>query len=253
MTGAISLAGMAALRGGAGLVTLAVPDCCLDVAAGFEPSYMTTGLPCDPQGRFAAEARDPLVQLASAATCVALGPGLGRSDATTRIVDHLYRTLTCPIVLDADGLNALADGSGRLPPAAGKRILTPHPGEFRRLVGNADQASMTEQARQLAANHRAVVVLKGHRTLITDGAHSWNNPSGNPGMATGGSGDILTGVITALVCQGLPAVDAARLGVYVHGRAGDLAADDLGQIGMLARDLVAHLPAALQEVESDPA
>jgi ADP-dependent NAD(P)H-hydrate dehydratase len=248
MAGAAALAGMSALRSGAGLVRVAVPDVCQDVVAAFEPSYMVVGLPSDADGRIALAARAKIVELAASATVVALGPGLGRSEELDELVGWLYANLEKPMVVDADGLNALA-ATGDLPreaPAA--RILTPHPGEFARLPGGRKVSGAERQpaAIDLAAQCGAIVVLKGHETCVTDGRRSWVNATGNPGMATGGTGDVLTGVITALACQGLEPYDAARLGVHVHGLAGDLAAKDLGQVSLIASDLVRHLPAAFR-------
>ncbi len=252
MSGAIALAGMAALRGGAGLVTLAVPKACLDTVAAFEPSYMTTPLVCDESGCLRSEAVEDLLRLASVADGIACGPGLSRSPQLTGLVARLYEAVPRSLVLDADGLNALAAlGMPESVPTA-PRILTPHPGEFARLVGNPEtrvpREELCDQAIGIAARYDWVLVLKGHRTLVTDGRRVTYNTSGNPGMATGGSGDVLTGVITALVCQGLPAFEAAQLGVYVHGLAGDLAADDLGQVSLIARDLVAYLPRAFRRL-----
>ncbi len=248
MSGAIGLAGIAALRGGAGLVTLAVPDACLDVVASFEPSYMTTPLPSDDAGRIAFAAMEVITQLSAGATCLACGPGLGRSDELTELVGGLYETATQPIVFDADALNALSSRSAGLSSPGGPRILTPHPGEFRRLIGDEASELSTESLRdsaiQAAGKHNVVMVLKGHHTLITDGDRITYNTTGNPGMATGGSGDVLTGLVTALVCQGLPPFEAAQLGVHIHGLAGDLATEKLGQISMIASDLADHLPEA---------
>jgi ADP-dependent NAD(P)H-hydrate dehydratase len=249
MTGAVALAGMAALRGGAGLVRLAVPDACVDTVAGFEPSYMTLGLPGDAGGRLAGAAFDAIVPLADGATVVACGPGLGRSLELDHLVGRLYQEVRRPMVVDADGLNALSTDADALNQPGGPRILTPHPGEFARLIGKKlDAQDRQSAAVELAARCRAVVVLKGHRTLITDGTRQAINTTGNPGMATGGTGDVLTGLITALWCQGLDAFDAARLGVYLHGLAGDLAAEELGQVSLIASDLVRFLPAALRRI-----
>jgi len=254
MSGAIALAGIAALRGGAGLVRLAVPDVCLDVVASFEPSYMTASLPSDNAGRIALAAKEVIAQLSADATCLACGPGLGRSDELTELVGWFYETATQPIVFDADALNALSSRDHGLPSAGGPRILTPHPGEFRRLTGDEDSESSIESLRdraiRMAGEHGVVMVLKGHRTLITDGNRVTYNTTGNPGMATGGSGDVLTGLITALVCQGLPPFEAAQLGVHLHGLAGDLAAEKLGQTSMIARDLADHLPEAFRRLDT---
>jgi ADP-dependent NAD(P)H-hydrate dehydratase len=251
MAGAIALSGMASLRSGAGLVKLATPAVCQPIVAAFEPSIMTIGLPGDSQGRIAGSARAMIAEAAAEATTVACGPGLGRSHELVELVGWLYQALKQPLVVDADGLNALAQQPDVLSKAGGPRILTPHPGEFARLVGleTIQPNERESRARELAVRTGAIVVLKGHRTVITDGKQLSLNPTGNPGMATGGTGDVLTGVITALVCQRLPPYDAARLGAYVHGLAGDLAAADFGQISLMASDLIAYLPKAWQQVQ----
>jgi len=252
MTGAISMAGMAALRSGSGLVTLGVPEVCLDVVAGFAPAYMTHPLSCDSQGRLTVAAREQIASLVNGADCVAVGPGIGRSAQLTALVAWMFQVLPGPMVVDADALYALAQRSEPLEDPGGPRVVTPHPGEFARLLGEetSDRDKMEMRAGQLAALHRVVVVLKGHRTLVTDGRQSSHNSTGNPGMATAGSGDVLTGVITALIGQGLEPFDAARLGVYVHGLAGDLAAARLGQVSMISSDLLDSLPQAFQQIES---
>ena len=248
MSGAVALAGMAALRGGAGLVRLAVPDVCLAGVAGFEPSYMTAPLPSDPAGRIALAARGRIVELATAATVVACGPGIGRSLGLDVLVTWLYVNLSKPMVVDADGLNALAARPEVLSRPGGPRILTPHPGEFARLLGTDRVSAENREAAavDLARRCGVVVVQKAHTTYITDGRDCAINTIGNPGMSTGGSGDVLTGLITALACQGLSPLDAARLGVHLHGLAGDLAADQLGQESLMASDLIRFLPEAFK-------
>ncbi|HLA84712.1 MAG TPA: NAD(P)H-hydrate dehydratase [Thermoguttaceae bacterium] len=264
MSGAAALAGMAALRGGAGLVRLAVPDACLDVVAAHEPSYMTIPLPSTADGQIADGAREVIDRWLPSATCVAVGPGLGRGGQLDALVAGLYRDVPQPMVVDADALNALATQPDVLPDHAGPRILTPHPGEFARLIG-AEKGDrhllckapsgplpangtypLFQQAVELAERCRVVMVLKGHHTCITDGRKTYLNTTGNPGMATGGSGDVLTGLVTALVCQGLAPRDAARLGVHLHGLAGDLAAEALGEVSMIAGDLIRFLPEAMK-------
>jgi NAD(P)H-hydrate epimerase len=218
MSGAISLAGKAALRSGAGLVTLAVPRTIQDVVAAFEPSYMTRGL-AEAEGHIAASAAEELIVLSQNATALALGPGLGRAAATMSFVDRLYREIKKPMVVDADGLFALAEHADAFARPEGPRVVTPHPGEFARLTAEPyDAARRSEAAAELArrdVTKNTVVVLKGHRTVVTDGWRVSVNQTGNPGMATGGSGDVLSGIITGLLCQGLPPFDAARLGVHV--------------------------------------
>jgi ADP-dependent NAD(P)H-hydrate dehydratase len=254
MAGAISLAGMACLRSGAGLVRLAVANHTLPLVAAHDPCYMTTALSCDETGEFAMPAViDELLPITENATCVAIGPGLGQSETRTRIVQHLYERLTQPLVVDADGLNALAETAqrnGQPPRHPGPRILTPHPGEFSRLA-NRKFESRDEQiaiAKKFAKEWNVVLVLKGQHTLITNGERHELNQTGNPGMATGGSGDVLTGIITALVCQQLSPFDAAVLGCHVHGLAGDLAAAEVGQVSLIATDLIKFLPAAFQSL-----
>lgn len=256
--GAIGLAGMAALRGGAGLVRLAIPDPCLEVVASYEPSYMTCPLPADELGRIAGSAHARLLELTAGTTCLGCGPGLGRSVELDGLVAALYAEASMPAVFDADALNALATRPAALARHAGPRVLTPHPGEFARLSGApaSDPDAQARAAAELARSIGIVVVLKGHRTLVADPADTWRNTTGNPGMATGGSGDVLTGLIAALIGQTREwgqMRDAVRLAVYVHGLAGDLAARELGQTAMIARDLIRFLPAALRHVETTSA
>jgi len=214
---------------------------------------MTTPLPCDAHGRIAATARSAIERLAASATCLACGPGVGRSTELVALLDWMWRSLPGTIVVDADGLNNLCDTRGGLDDPAGPRIITPHPGEFGRLVD--DTALTREQAvalaTQLAALNGIVVVLKGHQTVTTDGREQFVNATGNPGMATGGAGDVLTGLIAALVCQGLAPLRAARLAVHLHGLAGDLAAAELGQVSLIARDLVDYLPRAFARLPAE--
>ena len=242
---------MAALRGGAGLVRLAVPETCLDTVARFEPSYMTSPLMADAGGSILGGARCQIERLSAAATAVALGPGLGRSFDLDAFVPDLYQRIEKPMVVDADALNALADSPEAFSSPGAPRILTPHPGEFAKLYGEMPHTDEQRAAATagLARRVRAVVVLKGHRTSISDGITTFLNTTGNPGMATGGSGDVLTGLLTALLCQGLSPLDAARLGAYLHGLAGDLAAERLGQVSMIARDLVDFLPEAIKAAQ----
>lgn len=249
MAGAVAMSGMAALRGGAGLVRLAVPLVCQDVVAAFEPSYMTLGLPADAAGRINLAGRDLLAEQLEKATAIGCGPGLGRSAELDELVEWLYCEAKSPGVFDADALNALATRPEALRHPGGPRILTPHPGEFQRLIGAATRLprdDLERQAVRLAAEAGVVVLLKGHRTLVTDGQQQAHNVTGNPGMATGGAGDILTGLATALLCQRMAPFDAARLAAHLHGLAGDLAAQEQGQISLIASDLLRWLPAAFQ-------
>jgi NAD(P)H-hydrate epimerase len=254
MAGAISLAGKAALRSGAGLVRLAVPEGCMATVASFEPSYMTLGVAEDEDGMMTMQAVDALTEAAEEATVIGIGPGIGRTEETVDLVARLYATVARPMIVDADALFALSHRSLAAGAPAGPRLLTPHPGEFKRLAHIEKELSRDEleaEARRLAIFMQAVVVLKGHHTLATDGVQVAHNQTGNPGMATGGSGDVLTGVITALVGQGLAPFEAATLGVHVHGLAGDLAAAELGQVSMIASDLLQFLPPAFKSVAGD--
>jgi ADP-dependent NAD(P)H-hydrate dehydratase len=246
MAGAPCLCGDAALRSGAGLVKIATAAACQPTVASFEPSFMTVALVADTQGRIAAAARDQIEEAALEATVVGCGPGLGRSAELVELVGWLYRHVQRPIVFDADALNALAAQKSILAQPGGPRIFTPHPGEFARLLGR-DTIPVEQReslASEFARQNSVVLLLKGHRTVITDGQQTALNTTGNPGMATGGTGDVLTGIITALVGQHLSAFDAARLGAYVHGLAGDLAAERLGQVSMMSSDLLDDLPVA---------
>jgi ADP-dependent NAD(P)H-hydrate dehydratase len=250
MSGAAGLAGMAALRGGAGLVRVAVPDVCLETVAGFEPCYTTIPLPCDESGLLTTAVLPILREEVKKATAIALGPGLGRSAEVEKLVGILYREIDKPMVVDADGLTGLAmQPDALLSPPVGPRVLTPHLGEFFRLLHKKLEEGAREQAAaDLAAKSGAIVVLKGHRTLITDGWRRAVNATGNPGMATGGSGDVLTGLVVALLCQGLSPFDAARLAAHLHGLAGDLAAEALGQVSLIARDIIEFLPRAFNQL-----
>jgi NAD(P)H-hydrate epimerase len=249
MAGAITLSGLGALRSGAGLVRLAVPESIQATVAGYEPSYMTAALPADEQGRLSRRARRVLEPWLADATAVAIGPGLGRSEELNSLVAWLYARLPQPLVLDADALYALAARPESLQRHAGPRVLTPHPGEFAHLLGIQTSEAIARReslATQLAARLGIVLVVKGNRTYITNGAQDAINTTGNPGMATGGTGDVLTGVVTALLCQGLAPFPAARLAAHVHGLAGDLAAAELGQTSLIASDLPRYLPAAFE-------
>jgi NAD(P)H-hydrate epimerase len=255
MAGAVGLSGISALRGGAGLVFLAVPAGIQPVVAGYEPSYQVAGLPEDGSGKFAASAVARLRMLVHNQIVLAIGPGLGQSAAVRSLVREMFLTVSLPVVLDADALNALAlqpevwDLSIRN--ADAPRILTPHPGEFARLSGTdcpKDDAGREAAAVRFARERRVILLLKGRNTIITDGERLAVNTTGNSGMATGGTGDVLTGLIASLVAQGMDPFDAARLGAHLHGLAGDLAADELSQPGMIASDLPRYLGRAWKHV-----
>lgn len=252
MPGSISLSGRACLKGGAGLVTLAVPEEIIDTVAGFEAAYMTWALPTDRHGKIPLHAKSRLQSKLEQADCVAVGPGLGQSRGLELLVSDLYETFPRTMVVDADGLNLLSQRNCPCCGAAGPRIITPHLGEFRRLVGNPHLEMKEAQglAKELAEQQQIVVVLKGAQTLVTDGHREWHNPTGNPGLATGGSGDVLTGLITAVVAQSLSAYEAAVLGVFLHGLAADIAVKETSQPGLTATDLLDFLEDAWCEYQS---
>ena len=260
MAGAPALAGMACLRSGAGLVSVAAPRCVQTTVAAFNPALMTHALADDGE-RLVATAAPPMTALLSEADAAAVGPGLGRGDAINTLIGTAW-TVPKPMVFDADALNALAALRSSMAPALGAppgpRVLTPHAGEFARLhnaplADPHDDDQRREGAAALAqafGGPLTVVLLKGARTVVSDGDRWAVNSTGNPGMASGGAGDVLTGVVAALLAQGLGAFDAARLAAHVHGLAGDLAAAKLGEISLTAIDLVDHLPEAwLQTVK----
>lgn len=254
MAGAPALTGMAALRSGAGLVEVLVPHGVAPITAGFDPCLMVLGLPDNDDGTLSTAAAPRIAGRLAAATAVAIGPGLGRSGNVTALVRNLWRDLPQPAVFDADALWALAQfDAADLAEHAGPRVLTPHAGEMLRLVHDdpasprsRDRGLLERQAIEMARAIDAVIVLKGSATLIVDPTRQAHNETGNPGMATGGTGDVLTGIIAALLAQRLDPFAAARLGGWVHGRAGDLAAADIGEVSMTASDLLDRLPAAFR-------
>jgi NAD(P)H-hydrate epimerase len=247
MAGAVSLAGLASLRSGSGLVKVAVPEMIQSIVGSINPCLMTIG--CLAEGDyFHGASEGALSHHADWADVVAIGPGMGRGDAQKWIVKKMYSEVAQPMVVDADGLNALADEKADLAQHEGQRVLTPHPGEFQRLTGAkiTNRAQMEAAATQLAESANVVVVLKGNQTFVTDGKNIFRNDTGNPGMATAGSGDVLTGVITSLIGQGLTPFDASSLGVHLHGVAGDFAAESVGETSLIASDIVESLPAAFK-------
>lgn len=252
MSGAAALTGAAALRGGAGLVRVATPRGVWPIVAAYEPSYLTWPLPETQDGCLATEAIPELLELVRANDYVALGPGLG--SGSFEAIRQLIPAIDKPLVLDADGLNALAGHVELLKQRPAPTIITPHPGEFSRLI-ERPIAEIQAQRRELAAEFAelfgVVVVLKGHQTVVTDGTRLYVNSTGNPGMATGGCGDVLTGLIAAFWAQLENALDAAVSAVYVHGLAGDHAALELTQQTMIASDLLVFLSDAIQELQAD--
>jgi NAD(P)H-hydrate epimerase len=251
MSGAAVLCGSGALRGGAGLVTVGTPEPAQPVVAAGNPCYLTLPLPADDHGQLAPAAETALLAAAAQCDVLACGPGLGQGAGTARAVNALLTGVPKPAVLDADGLNVIAHGQTDVLRRPAPLVITPHPGEFARLIGSTAALVLKDRealAVRFAAAHGLVLVLKGHVTLVTDGRRLYRNTTGNPGMATGGSGDVLTGLAAALLGQGLPAFGAAQLAVYLHGLAGDLARDELGEVSLIATDLLTHLPHAFRAV-----
>lgn len=249
-TGAVHLAAVGALRSGAGLVTVVTPASCQAVVAAMAPEYMTEALAEGGEG-IEPGSVDRVLDIAR--DVIAVGPGLGRAAGTRAFVKALVDRAPMPVVVDADALNAFADDPDRLVGREGRHvIITPHPGEMARLVGMSTaevQASRLEIARNFAAAHRVYVILKGHRTLVaTPDEKIFINPTGNPGMATGGTGDVLTGMVGAWLAQLLDAEAACKLAVYLHGLAGDLAEADEGDVAMTAGDLAGHIGDAVLEL-----
>jgi ADP-dependent NAD(P)H-hydrate dehydratase len=251
MSGAAALAGRAALRAGAGLVRVATPKSVLPIVASIEPSFTTIALPEDARGRISAKAAGTILDAVGENDAVAFGPGVGTSGALRSILETLLEQEQLRLVIDADGLNNLAGIKDWPAALKAKLILTPHPGEMKRLWSGLFRdklpAERRDQALQLAQQTKTVVALKGAGTVVTDGRKVYVNKTGNPGMATAGSGDVLTGVITALLGQGLGDFDAAVLGVYMHGLAGDIAAERVGQISLMTTDITQALSDAFMK------
>ncbi len=243
-TGAAVLAARAAQRCGSGLIYTLVPQAIYSILAVKLNEAMVFPVACDTEGRVALAAKEAIVSRLSSCTCALLGPGLGRSKELTQLLGGIVQSAACPLVLDADGLNAFAGHIYKLRSAHVPIILTPHDGEFARLMPDepalprADTALRCEAAIRLAQKSGAIVLLKGHRSIITDGTTVYVNCTGNPGMARGGSGDVLAGMLGALVGRGVPPREAAALGAGLGGSAGDLCAQELGQLGMLPGDMI---------------
>ena len=260
MTGAAALVGRAALRAGAGLVRVATAKSALPVVASIEPSYTTLPLPEDAGGRISSKAVNAILDAAEESNVVAIGPGIGQSTGLRAIVEALIQEEGLRLLIDGDGLNNLSQLAGWPKKRQADLVLTPHPGEMKRLWSGLFREEMPKDrqqtATQMAQITQAVVALKGAGTVVTDGQRVYVNTTGNPGMGTGGAGDVLTGVISALMGQGVgannhsPLLDATILGVYVHGLAGDIAAARLGQISLIATDIVDALPEAFKRTNA---
>ena len=251
--GSVAMAGMAALRSGAGLSTVATPKSVLATVAGFHPELMTEPLDETDEGSIALKAKVRIDDLVKGKSVIAIGPGVSRHLETSALMCHLVKTVRQPVVLDADGLNAFAGHSQELNGKGRSLIITPHPGEMARLAGCSIaevQADRINVARDFSREHHLIIVLKGHRTLVAqpNGA-VWVNTTGNPGMATGGTGDILTGMVAGIMAQNPGRIfEAVIAAVHLHGLAGDVACAATGEQSLVATDLIEALPEAFRRV-----
>ncbi len=252
--GSVAMAGMSALRAGAGLATVATPKSALPTVAGFHAELMTEPLPETSAGTIGVSAGERLDALAKGKSVLAIGPGISRFPETSELVRTLVSKSEIPVVLDADGLNAFEGCTNELSGKGRTLVITPHPGEMARLAGcsTADvQKDRLGVARQFAHEHELIVVLKGHRTLVVqpDG-EAWANTTGNPGMSTGGTGDILTGMVAAMIAQNPKATLLAVLAaVHLHGLAGDVMRETIGEHSLVATDLLRGLPEAFRRAQ----
>lgn len=244
MAGAVALAGAGALRSGAGKVQILCPFEVQPTVAQFEPSYMAYPIPGEHGLMDFPLCGEVIERFLKEATVLVVGPGMGRSEKTRDLMRWVLHSVTIPTVIDADGLNNLEGRAAWFKDLKRPVIITPHPKEMSRLTGESVEAIQADRqgaAARLAAAENLVVVLKGSGTVISDGQRVYVNKTGNPGMATGGSGDVLGGVIGAMIGQKLDPFEAAVLGVYAHGLAGDIAKDQNGEVGMIAGDIVDSL------------
>lgn len=253
MSGAAVLCGYGALRSGAGLVTIAVPESIQSIVAANVIEAMTLALPETTYGTLHETAIHPLIKFIEKKkiNSIVVGPGLGMDLGCRRVVIGILNRVTCKGVLDADCLNQLADNVNMLKNSSAELIITPHPGELARLMratGEKIQKKRMHYAQKYAQDSGAVCVLKGFQTIITDGKKSVTNKTGNPGMATGGSGDVLSGMIGGLLAQGLRPFEAAMHSVYIHGSAGDIAAGEKGETALIARDIIEYIPDAFKKI-----
>lgn len=249
LTGAVCLAANAAMRSGAGLVTAAVPKTLYPIFARKLTEVMSLPLADDGKGNFVVNAGRGLKPLLEKSDVLAAGCGLGRKPQSQSFIRELIAGTKKPMVVDADGLNALSGRLDILKRKAAGLVMTPHLGEFSRLTGLKIEEIKKKRkalAKEFALRYNLVLVLKGDRTLVSDGKAIFENTTGNPGMATAGSGDVLTGIIAGLMAQGISPYQAAKTGVYLHGLAGDLAAKAKTQAGLIARDIIDYLPKAIK-------
>jgi NAD(P)H-hydrate epimerase len=254
MTGAAALAGEGALRAGAGLVWVAAPESSQPIVATLKPEFMTLPFPESQGGCFAEAAAEPFLQRAARADALAVGPGIGIDPEAQAFVRKVVANSPAPLVIDADAVKAFAGKPELLADCPVPLVLTPHPGEMANLMGisvEEVQADRFEAVRKAARVTKAVVLLKGANTLIAEpGGVIWINPTGNRALGTGGSGDVLTGIIAGLLAQGMGAQEAAVTGAYIHGLAGDRLAEEMGQDGVLATDIVKEVPKVQRDLRN---
>ncbi len=254
-TGAAAMACESAMRVGAGLVTLGIPESLNPIMEAKLTETMTHPLPETTPPALSLDAFEPILSLAKGKSAVIMGPGISTTPETMALVLKVVRSLSLPMVIDADGIAALSTDRGTLRKTKGPIMLTPHPGEMARLLETSPrqvQENRIDVAREVAIDFGCHVILKGARSVIsTPSGEVFINPTGNPGMASGGMGDILTGMIGGFVCQGLGFTDAARAATYIHGLAGDLAASKKGQRSLIATDLMEHIPVLLKAFDRD--
>ena len=235
---------MGALRTGAGLVCLAVPESIYEIEAIELTEPVIHPLP-DNNGTYSIDAATQVLSMLVGKDAVLIGPGIGQSDGTKAVVQAVLNGFNGPVVLDADGINVMREHKDILRGRTNPTIFTPHDGEFRRFGGILTEDRI-KSASALANELGIIVLLKGHKTVITDGSQCYLNPTGNSGMATGGSGDVLAGIIVSLLGQGLAPLEAAACGAWLHGAAGDICAQEIGQYGMLPSDIISVLPRLLK-------
>jgi NAD(P)H-hydrate epimerase len=249
-TGAAAMACQAALRMGAGLVTLAIPKSLNPIMEMKLTEVMTEPLPETPKQTLSLRAFSAIVRLCENKKAVVMGPGLGTYKETQSLVLKLIRTLDLPIILDADGLTALATQLKTLPATNRSLILTPHPGEMARLIRSTVKEVLENRlglSKNFAQSQHVHLVLKGHPTLVASPkGEIFINPTGNPGMASGGTGDVLTGMIGGLICQGFDILPSLQASVFLHGMAGDEATEEIGEKSLIATDIIEKLPALLK-------
>lgn len=253
MTGATYLSSMAALRTGSGLVYSIVPDSLKEVLSIKLTEAIIKPVEDRSTGHFTMDSFQQIIHIIEGMDAIAIGPGMGVDEERVELVRKILLEYKKPVILDADGINLISLDPTILMDRQGDTIITPHPGELSRLLGvsiGEIQKERVEYSKLTSNKYNVITVLKGANTLVTDGKEKvYKNNTGNPGMATAGSGDVLTGMITSFIGQGISPYEGAVLGVYCHGLAGDLASRDKGEYGMIARDILDNIPYSIKKLE----